>query len=274
MSKRDLYGDHLITRWFTARGQRVRREALKALREAAPRDELHEILGDMRRPGLPESILDLRGLDLRGEDLTGCRMTGVDLSWARLDRAILVRADLSRVRLYRASLIGADLCGANLRYARLHHCNLSVADLRQADLENANLKGSQLSATLLRDAIVDGVDFKQVRLEGIDLSQVRCKRQTRRVPVLAPRPTRRLRALKGGGRAVDDSAPRPTVKLTKSLPQSGRVDPQLAGSPQHFEEALARILLQRGRVTEITITLDGTQQVLLFRREQAASKVA
>lgn len=255
----------LTIRWFTPRGRAAIRELLDDLRHGEG-SHVWEILREMRRPGLPEQVLDLRFVDLRGEDLAGSSLVGVDLSGALLDGSNLMQADLTKAVLTHASLVGSDLAGATLEEATLHNVDLSRADLSEANLKNADLRGSLLSGTKLRRTFVRGVDFKFARLEGVDLSQVRrdsyqARRKTRRnatvgaPPMSEPRtPAERRHALRSNTqRFPARQAPSPTTRL---------LGPFLPGKPG-IEEALARLLLSKDRVGRLTATIDG-EEIVLF----------
>mgnify|MGYP000467284310 CR=1 FL=1 len=120
-------GDTLSIRWFTPRGRATKQEVLESIRfeDGA---HLREIVADLRRGGLDDAKLDLRGIDLRGEDLAAARLAGVDLTGARLDNCNLTQADFTGATLDRAVLTGAKLRGAKLDKACLLYTSPSPRD--------------------------------------------------------------------------------------------------------------------------------------------------
>jgi Pentapeptide repeats (8 copies) len=246
-----------LIRWFTPRGRAVRRELVEHLRHAEGR-HLFEVLADLRQDGLPDDVLDLRGIDLRDEDLAGARLPRADLSGARLVGVNLAQADLRRCVLHGANLTRADLRGADLRGARLKDADLSQADLSEANLEGAQVRGAVLRQTGLRRTWVRGVDLQRAHLEDVDTSQVR--REEFRP---SPPSTRRHEAL---GRPPISEPRGPSERKTKSatriLPRTGDASPPAAVGGRTFEEALAQLLLERGRVERIEVVLDGERRVL------------
>jgi uncharacterized protein YjbI with pentapeptide repeats len=162
-------GDTLAIRWFTPRGRATKQEVLESIRFE---DGLHlrEIVAELRRGGLDESKLDLRGIDLRGEDLAAARLAGVDLSGARLDGCDLTHADLTGATLERAVLTGAKLRGAKLGQARLRDADLSRADLTEATLEGADLEHARCSGATMHRTRLAGAALSRADLAGVDLS--------------------------------------------------------------------------------------------------------
>lgn len=127
---------------------------------------------------------NLAGLDLAGADLREALMEGVQLQGCNLARAQLQRVVLARARIDSCALDGADLQGANFSLAEVHNCTLRACDLRDAVLEKTHwhkvdASGSRLDRIRLLEVKLDGVDLSQVRsdtmltLRGLDLSGTR-----------------------------------------------------------------------------------------------------
>lgn len=290
-------GDTLTIRWFTPRGRATRQEILDDLRFE---DGAHllEVVADLRRGGLPEETVDLRGIDLRGEELAGARLAGVDLTGARLDGCDLSQADLRGAILDRAFLVGAKLRGARLQGAKLREADLSRADLSEANLEDADLEHARLAFATMHRARLAGAAISRADLSGVDLSTAFRERQTfvdprptvvRRRPIGPPpiseprHATERL----GARPAVDRAAP--TVRLRPLPPpvprrETGRIIPhetvrmardevQRARTHDDLDAAVAELLSLRGRVERITIQVDGVERVLFLGEEGARTSV-
>lgn len=267
-NQRDAFNNSLSMRWFTPRGQSLREALLTDLRRCDG-ENLREILEPLRRPGVDDSSLDLRGIDLERECLAGVSLASADLSGA-----ILVECNLQLVDLTRANLSGARLTGAVLRRARLLHANLAEADLRRVDLNEADLEGAcfrsaRVSEASFRRALIKDADFTDVDLHEIDLSvafrsrapsstrkHTRTTRSVGRPPQTEPRrPTRHL-------------PPRKSAKLIRFDPSQRQVEADEGATS--FDEALAKLLSSRNAVERITAVIDGVEYVLMgdARRSQ------
>lgn len=270
--------EELAFRWTTPRGQTARGELLLDLRHEDGAN-LAAIVTGLRRPGVAEDRVDLRGIDLRGEDLAAACLRGVDLSAADLRGAHLSCAALQGAELSRANLRGARLRAANLRGARL-----VAADLRQTDLTDADLAGAALDlarlgeARLLRARLWEA-DLGRADLIGADLTGALTRppaapaRPTRRVvrppPIQEPVPAHErvtarrrpatprgeLGASGGAGRVI----PHESVRLARE---------ELRRVEGAFDRALAELLALRGQVERIAVVVDGAERVL-YAREAA-----
>jgi uncharacterized protein YjbI with pentapeptide repeats len=108
----------------------------------------------------------LRGAQLQGAFLKGAQLEGADLAGANLQGANLEGAQLQRAYLGGAQLEGADLAGANLQSADLKGAQL----LKEAQLQGADFKDAQLQGVDLSNAQLQGVDLSNAQLQGADLS--------------------------------------------------------------------------------------------------------
>ena len=289
--------DGLTIRWFTPRGRAARAELLFELRQEDG-TKLGEVVAGLRRPGLPDERIDLRGIDLRGEDLAAARLRGCDLSGADLRGCDLSCAALQGVDLSRADLRGARLRGASLRAARLLGADLRQADLTDAELCGAALDGARLGEARLHRARLWDVDLSRADLIGADLTcaltrapaALRPTRSTARPPTkgrppmsepLRPqeRATQRLSAPRSR------PAPRPTERVEAAPPPPA--PPSQAGPPAQgqviahstvrlrreeqgreaasFDAALAALLGLRGQVERIAVVVEGQERVLFAR---------
>ncbi|MFH8518324.1 pentapeptide repeat-containing protein [Streptomyces gelaticus] len=128
---------------------------------------------DRLREWLRESIsgsLDAIGLNFGGADLSGGNFSE---SW--FTGASLVGVNLTETEFYRADLEGADLSGANLTAASLVRANLDEAILRDSvldrvDFGKASLYDVDASRASLRDARLMGASLLNVNLCGADLT--------------------------------------------------------------------------------------------------------
>jgi len=142
--------------------------------EADPWREQRYIVRGADGPAL-RRMLALR--DLSGQDLLSADLRGADLACARLVRAslrnvVLRDADLTGADLTGANLTNADLRGARLRDAAIDGVDLDGADLRGADLRGArgvpsSLAVAQFHSTAGDGALVDGLDWRASRLDGL-----------------------------------------------------------------------------------------------------------
>lgn len=290
-------GDTLTIRWFTPRGRATRQELLDDLRfeDGA---HLQEVVGELRRGGVPDGTLDLRGVDLRGEDLAGARLAGADLTGARLDGCDLSQADLRGATLDRAHLGGARLRGAKLQGARLRGADLTRADLGEAWLEDADLEHARLPFATLHRARLAGAAISRADLTGVDLSTA----FREKLPFVDPRPTvvrrrpvgappasepRRVTERHPAARAVDRGAR--TVRLRPPPPpiftrEAGRIIPdetvrmardaiERGRTHEDLDAAVAELLGLRGRVERVTIQVAGVERVLFLDDGQARVSV-
>lgn len=116
---RTTFEKSLSMRWHTPRGRAVRARLPQLLRSAT-RAELVAWLEPLRRRGVVDDDLDLRGIDLRGADLRGANLTRVDLRHADLRHVDLEGAELSGALIEGAELEGtalADPVGASIEAA-------------------------------------------------------------------------------------------------------------------------------------------------------------
>lgn len=287
-------GDTLTIRWFTPRGRATRQELLDDLRfeEGA---HLLEVVADLRRGGVAEGTVDLRGIDLRGEELAGARLAGVDLTGARLEGCDLSQADLRGATLDRAHLTNAKLRGAQLQGAKLRGAILAKADLGEANLEEADLEHANLSFAMVHRARLAGAAISRADLSGVDLSTAFRERLpfvdprptvVRRRPVGAPPPTeprRPTERLSGADRVAPTARLRPlpppitprevgriipheTVRMARDEVQGGRTHEDL-------DAAVAELLALRGKVERVTILVDGVERVLFLGDEPARVSV-
>ena len=266
-NQRSAFANTLAMRWFTPKGQAARADLLAALQAYEP-DEVRAAVEPMRRPGVPEDLLDLRGIDLEGECLAGAQLDRADLSGA-----VLIGCDLQLAELAGAKLAGAQLGEANLRRASLARAELIDADLRHADLteamlEHANLTRAKLEGATLRRTHVGGAVWQGVDMRYVDLSVALSKASTPpptpqrigRPPRTEPRrsTTRKsgarayLRAALTPLRAAPQPTPGPTLRVVKDAPPSAR-----------FDDALGALLAARAGVTRIVAVIDGVERVLL-----------
>ncbi len=131
-----------------------------------------------------EARQSLAGEDLTGADLSGLSLAGADLSGAFLERANLRGADLSGANLTQAVLARADLSGAQLSGACLKEANLGSALLAKArldggvDLTSATLTGADLRGASLRGAQLTGADLTEALLEGVDFREITAEKTT------------------------------------------------------------------------------------------------
>ncbi len=287
-------GDTLTIRWFTPRGRATRQELLDDLRfeDGA---HLNQVVAELRRGGLPEGTVDLRGVDLRGEELAGARLAGVDLTGARLDGCDLSQADLRGATLDRAHLSGAKMRGAKLQGAKLRGANLSRTDLGEANLEDAELEHANLSFALVHRARLAGAAISRADLSGVDLSTAFRDRLpfvdprptvVRRRPLGAPPPTEPRRPAE---RLASAERAAPTVRLRPLPPpiptrEAGRIIPhetvrmardEVQGGRTHedLDAAIAELLALRGKVERVTILVDGVERVLFLGDEPARVSV-
>ena len=114
--------------------------------------------------------LGLRGFDLSGLDLSGIDFSGLDLSCAKFDGAI----NFNPAGI--ASLFGSDLRGVSFAAGFdkvLSNIELRFADLSGLDLSGFSFEGLNLKGLKLGDAMVQGANFVNSLLQGLDLSAVK-----------------------------------------------------------------------------------------------------
>lgn len=115
---------------------------------------------------------DLSGMDLRGADLQGMDLSGVKFAGASLRNANLVRAGIRDADLTGANLTNADLTGADLRRSKIDGVDLDGADLRRCDLRRTegvpkSLAVTQFFSNDTDGAVVVGLHWPDVRLDGV-----------------------------------------------------------------------------------------------------------
>lgn len=269
--------EELAFRWTTPRGRTARDEVLLDLRHEDGAN-LATIVAGLRRSGVAEDRVDLRGIDLRGEDLAAACLRGVDLTGADLRGAPLSCAALQGAELSRASLRGARLRAASLRGARLVGADLRQTDLTDADLAGAALDLARLGEARLLRARLWEADLGRADLAGADLTGALTRppaapaRATRRVvrppPIQEPVPahervTARRRLAAGEGQPGTSGAgrviPHESVRLARE---------ELRRVEGAFDRALAELLALRGQVERIAVVVDGAERVL-YAREAA-----
>lgn len=98
---------------------------------------------------------NLRMVDLSNQDLRGNDYTRADMADANLSHANLQGVRLFDTTLVRANLEGVDLSGATLDGARFTRANLT----------NAILVGAYAFGTDFREVKIEGADFTEVLLD-------------------------------------------------------------------------------------------------------------
>ncbi|MBD2869358.1 pentapeptide repeat-containing protein [Paenibacillus arenilitoris] len=116
-----------------------------------------------------------RGTSLRKAELTDVRFENCDLSNIDLTELVLHRAVFQNCKL-----LGMDLTGSTLRNVRFTQCSADYAVLRFANakavvfdncsLAKADMSNMTLSQFFLKQSNIDGAQFSQTKLAGIDLS--------------------------------------------------------------------------------------------------------
>lgn len=266
----------LAIRWFTPRGRAALADLIEDLLYGDG-SHIAAAVADVRREGAAPDRVDLRGIDLRGVELANAQLAKADLRGARLAGVNFMRANLEGALLERAVLRGAKLNGSTLRGADLQRADLRDADLTEANLEGALVKGAKMRGADVKRAWAKDVDFTEAFCEGVDLSRIRRKAHR------APRST--IRARDGIG-APPGSEPVPATQRFRKRPTPPRMAPprvRSGGTPRppraqpapSLDAALAQLLLRRGEVDRIVVTMGG-QEVELFVREdgRAALRVA
>ena len=94
-------------------------------------------------------------------------LLGVDFSGSDLQGATFYLTDLQD-----ANLSNCDLQGASLYGAKLKDTDLSNSNLREVTLDSANLDGTDLTNTNLEDSFAFSTQFKDVKIEGADFTNV------------------------------------------------------------------------------------------------------
>jgi Pentapeptide repeats (8 copies) len=141
--RRQLVRRHLMQRWRSTEGQKLRSELISALRGGNPIPFGRLAAFTIAPPDAPP------GLDLRCIDLSGLDLDEADLSQARLQGA-----NLARTSLKRAILAEANLRGALLRKTNLSNADLQGVDLDAAVMEDVNLDGANLSRVRITDSTI------------------------------------------------------------------------------------------------------------------------
>jgi len=263
----------LTIRWFTPRGRAALADLVEDILHGEGRHVADAVV-ELRRPGVAEGLVDLRGIDLRGVELANAQLSKVDLSGARLAGINFRRANFKGSVLERAVLRGAKLTGSNLEGADLRGSDLREADLSDCNLEDAQLKGAKMRGADVKRAWAKGVDFSEAFADGVDMSRIRRK------PHRAPRSTVRLRE---GIGAPPGSEPVPATQRFRKRPtppkmtaRRARPQPQLArpAAANDLDAALAQLLLRRGEVERIVVTMNGRELELYVKDGQAALRAA
>ena len=109
---------------------------------------------------LPKS--SFAAMDYGKQSLLGVDFSGSDLQGATFYLTDLQDADLS----------DCDLQGASLYGAKLKDTDLSNSNLREVTLDSANLDGTDLTNTNLEDSFAFSTQFKDVKIEGADFTNV------------------------------------------------------------------------------------------------------
>lgn len=277
--------DRLSIRWFTPRGRALRQELLADLRH---RDgaNLDSILQEVRRGGVADGALDLRGIDLAGEDLAAVRLRGADLSGANLEGCDLSCSDLSGARLTSARLTGTRLRGAGLERADLTGADLNRADLTEARLTGATLGGARLRGASLRRTLLVGVDLAQ--LQGVDLSlaitasvQATGATLARRERAGAPPVSEpRAPAERAAARVTGKIIPHETVRMARAAvaaaaaaaaQATATAPPPVVPDDEAFDAALAELMRLRRTAQRIAVVVDGVERVLYSPKKQRAA---
>lgn len=142
--------------------------------EADPWREQRYVVRGVDGPALRRMLVarDLSGQDLLSADLRGADLAGARLVGTSLRNVVLRDADLTGADLSGANLTNADLRGARLRDAAIGGADLDGADLRGTDLRGArgvpaSLAVAQFHSTPGDGALVDGLDWRAARLDGV-----------------------------------------------------------------------------------------------------------
>ena len=254
------FENSLAIRWFTPRGTAAIQAFLSDLAENEGRRGA-EILASLRRRGVEEDQLDLRGVDFRGESLSGIRFPRADLS-----SASFVDCDLQLSDLSGSCLDGARFVGAKLRGAKLTRASLQGADLRNADLRQADLSGADLRGSLLAGAHFDRCLLASANLEGIDrrcadLSVAVWRQPTGKVAT-GPRAQLRPQTSRPG-RPPTTEPRRATTRRRAPRPRPVVRQPPAPRAADSFDQALTDLLTLRGSVERIVVVVDGVERVLL-----------
>lgn len=106
----------------------------------------------------------LQEADFFGARFRNIRFLNVNLRKCGFRNIDTENTVFSGADLEAAQLEGADLKGINLRKANLRMASLSWTALKGADLRGADMTGAILINTDLREASLNGVDFRQIYL--------------------------------------------------------------------------------------------------------------
>lgn len=116
-----------------------------------------EALQELNSDRVPLVGVDASSAFLQGIRLDGANLLRADLSAADLRGSTLRFADLTHADLHSANFRGSDL-----KHATLDHANLTDADFVGTDLSHAHLDNADLSSVDLRNANLQGIDWKQI----------------------------------------------------------------------------------------------------------------
>ena len=94
-------------------------------------------------------------------------LLGFDFSGSDLREATFYLTDLQD-----ANLSNCDLQGASLYGAKLKNTDLSNSNLREVTLDSAALDSTDLTNTNLEDSFAFSTQFKNVKIEGADFTNV------------------------------------------------------------------------------------------------------
>lgn len=252
------FENSLAIRWFTPRGSAAIQAFLVDLSENEGRRSA-EILSSLRRRGVPEGRLDLRGADFRGETLAGLTFPKADLSGAIFAECDLRLCDLSGSTLVGARFVSAKLRGAKLVGACLEGADLRNADLREADLSHADMEGAQITGAEFARCVLAKANLEGVDRRCADLSVAIWRQPSGRVVV--GRRRRGPQAASPGPRPGRPPATEPRRKTTRKRPRP--VARKRAPEANSFDLALSDLLSLRGSVERIVVVVDGVERVLL-----------
>jgi len=213
--------------------------------------------------------------------LSSASLTGANLRAARLDAAAFDHSDLTSAVLYEASCVDTYFEGARL----------TEADLRQTQLQAADFTDAVCAGMIVSPGGIDGCAVQPPNLAEIMIdppprpsralqrSQLNAGPATGRRSGAQPRQSAR-RPQPTSGRAPSQGAPRASAPRRSGAsgrqparPSQGMGRPSQAlgrpprgpgrnGQAQEWDLAMARLIPLRGKVSRITILIDGRQEVI------------